>query len=79
MSLKRIYSPDNEPFDLPEAKANTLVLEKGWTQSPVDPKAEPAVKSTRRGSRWRKPVEEEVVDEPTYSWDEPEASDDTGE
>lgn len=48
MFRKRVYSPDNEPFDLTEAKANELVLQHGWSQTPHDPTAEPAVRVVAR-------------------------------
>jgi hypothetical protein len=42
----RVYHPETgEPFDLPVGKANELRLEKGWLAQPLDPDAEPAVKT----------------------------------
>lgn len=42
----RVYHPETgEPFDLPVGKANELRLEKGWLAQPIDPDAEPAVKT----------------------------------
>lgn len=36
MQRTRVYAPDtNEPFDVTPSKAADLVLEKGWTKSPV--------------------------------------------
>lgn len=74
MSTKRVYHPEtNEPFDLPVGRANKLVLQDGWNQTPVDAKAEPAVKTSprprvvadrdaepasTRGRRWRKPADD---------------------
>lgn len=37
MALVRVYHPEtNEPFDLPEAKATKLRLEKGWLSQPFE-------------------------------------------
>lgn len=58
MTTKRVYHPvTNEPFDLPAARAEALVLEKGWLQTPIDPTAEPAVSSSPQT-----PVEESESD-----------------
>jgi hypothetical protein len=57
----RVYHPETgEAFDVTRAKADHLVLEKGWLQTPLDPVAEPAVVETPK-ARGRKPVE---VEEP---------------
>lgn len=34
MAYKRVYAPSGEPFDVPEIRANDLILQKGWTQQP---------------------------------------------
>jgi len=63
--LKTVYHPEtNEPFELPEAKANKLVLQKGWLQTPIDPTAIPAVQDVERPRRGKKTPEVEIVDEP---------------
>lgn len=36
MAYKRVYSPDGEPFDVPDYRANELILQDGWTQQPVE-------------------------------------------
>lgn len=47
MELKRVYHPEtNEPFDVTASRAEALVLDKGWLQTPIDPKAVPAVTET---------------------------------
>lgn len=37
----RVYAPDGEPFDVPRERADTLILQNGWTQSPSKPAEEP--------------------------------------
>jgi len=74
---KRVYDPDGQPFDVPVAKAADLVLYHGWSQTPLDPDAVPAVTTVEpeRGTRtidenssmedWRySEVGREEVDEP---------------
>lgn len=53
MELKRVYHPTtNEPFDVTHARAEKLVLQHGWLQTPIDPKAEPAVtESPKKGKK----------------------------
>ena len=34
MAYKRVYTPTGEPFDVPETRANDLILQQGWTQQP---------------------------------------------
>ena len=42
----RVYHPEtDEPFDVPVAKAQDLILNEGWRRQPLDPKAEPVVKT----------------------------------
>lgn len=75
---KRVYHPEtNEPFDVPSAKADMLVLEKGWLQTPIDPTAVAAVQDVPkpaaggRGSRSRRnrPENEgEAEAQPAPSW-----------
>lgn len=50
----RVYAPDGEPFDVTREKADSLILQEGWTQNP--PKVvsdevarEEKVPSPRRG------------------------------
>jgi len=71
MATKRIYSPDtSEPFDVPAAKADRLVLEKGWTRTPwtrvpVEEAAaepEPVVKPARGRGRKRRATEEAPIE-----------------
>jgi hypothetical protein len=53
--LKTVYHPvTNEPFELLETRANRLVLEQGWLQTPIDPTAEPAVQDVERPQRGKK-------------------------
>lgn len=49
----RVYAPNGEPFDVSRDRADTLILENGWTQTaPVAADAEAAEdKSTRRRAR----------------------------
>lgn len=30
----RVYAPDGEPFDVPRERADFLILQQGWTQTP---------------------------------------------
>ena len=30
----RIYAPNGEPFDVPRERADSLILQEGWTQNP---------------------------------------------
>lgn len=49
---KRIYSPEGEPFDIAsETRANDLVLNHGWSQTPLDPKAVPLISVTPPASQ----------------------------
>lgn len=58
---KRIYSPDGEPFDIAsETRANDLVLNHGWSQSPLDPKAEPLISVTPPAPQPADTAEDEV-------------------
>jgi len=41
MAYKRVYAPSGEPFDVPEIRANDLILQKGWTQQPQQPQQPP--------------------------------------
>ena len=42
----RVYHPEtDEPFDIPVATAQDLVLNKGWRQQPLNPQAEPHVQT----------------------------------
>ncbi|AMO44093.1 hypothetical protein DSS3P8_035 [Roseobacter phage DSS3P8] len=41
----RVYAPNGEPFDVPRDRADRLILQEGWTQSPpkvVAPVQDPA-------------------------------------
>jgi len=33
----RVYAPDGEPFDVTRERADTLILQKGWTQTASAP------------------------------------------
>ena len=50
MAYKRIYAPTGEPFDVPEVRANDLILQKGWTQQPPVMASPVAMKSTEDGA-----------------------------
>lgn len=72
MAYKRVYAPSGEPFDVPEARANDLILQKGWTQqAPV----EEAVVEEEDSKPKRRRKQTETVVEPT----EAEASEETSE
>lgn len=43
MSTERVYSPDNEPFDVSPNRAAHLCLELGWTKTPFERVAIPEV------------------------------------
>jgi hypothetical protein len=30
----RVYAPDGEPFDVTRERADSLILQEGWTQNP---------------------------------------------
>lgn len=68
MAYKRVYAPNGEPFDVPEDRANNLVLNKGWTQTPVVildevlVEADSTPKSPKKSSK-RKTTHEEVSEE----------------
>lgn len=69
MELRRVYHPStNEPFDVTVSRAEKLVLQHGWLQTPIDPKAEPAVtESPKKGKKadvapaddWRGSIDED--------------------
>lgn len=74
---KRIYSPDNEPFDVAEPRRSQLILNEGWSQTPQETAPEPeapAVTETARGSR-RRP-EPELASIPEIEEDPSGASED---
>lgn len=61
---KRVYHPEtDEPFDLPVAKANDLVLNSGWRQQPLSLTAERLVQ-TLDGCRGTTTIsdDEDIVD-----------------
>lgn len=66
MSTVRIYAANGEPFDVPEHKVGDLVLNKGFSQTPHDPDAEPAVKTV--------PVTRKVKETIVLSEDAPETT-----
>ncbi len=33
----RVYAPDGEPFDVTRERADRLILQEGWTQTPTSP------------------------------------------
>ena len=37
----KVYSPDGEMFEVSRATADGLILNEGWTQTPLAPKAKP--------------------------------------
>ena len=43
MSTERVYSPENEPFDVTPNRAAFLCLERGWTKTPFERVAVPEV------------------------------------
>jgi hypothetical protein len=62
MPYKRIYSPTGEPFDVPEMRANDLILQSGWTQQPpVSP--EPELEEDKPKPR-KSRIKREETDEP---------------
>lgn len=62
---KTVYHPKTgEPFEILESKANQLILEHGWTQTPIDPHAEPAVKEVAKRKRGKRVLLEESETEP---------------
>lgn len=79
----RVYHPETcEPFDVTPSRANDLVLEKGWSQTPwkhVEPEAapEPAVTEVGRGRGRRRRAEEAapVDDEADVAVEADEAED----
>jgi hypothetical protein len=44
----RVYSPEGEPFDVTREKADQLILNGGWTQTPPVIVTEPAVERAVR-------------------------------
>jgi hypothetical protein len=67
MFYKRVYSPEGEPFDVPTARANDLILQDGWTQQkPETEKTVSKAKKTRSRKKTQPVVEEviETVEEP---------------
>jgi hypothetical protein len=74
MERMRVYHPEtNEPFDVPVAKGAQLVLNNGWSQTPLDAEAEPAVKTVPRASPRRRQApkpefEEADLGVPSASW-----------
>lgn len=75
MATHRVYSPNNEPFDVTEARRDDLVLNRGWTQTPQIPT--PAVRVQPDRPRFFVEEEAELTDAAVES--ESESEEDGGE
>lgn len=48
MGYKRVYAPNGAPFDVPEFRADALILQHGWTQQPVSVAAAESVEFSKQ-------------------------------
>lgn len=79
MAYVTVYSPKGEKFEVASRdRADKLILEDGWTQTPpVEEKAQPK-KTTRRKKKEEAPVEEvEAVEKFWFNTDAVESGEDS--